>query len=59
MAHAGLLVTFGIILTRTDTVYGYIKAGEPLAAGGLKVSAFIEKPELSRAKAFLKEGGYY
>jgi len=59
LAQAGFLVTFGIIPTRPDTGYGYIKAGEPLAAGGLKAAAFIEKPELSRARAFLQKGGYY
>jgi mannose-1-phosphate guanylyltransferase/mannose-6-phosphate isomerase len=59
LAQAGFLVTFGITPTRPDTGYGYLKAGEPLAAGGLKAAAFIEKPKLSRAKAFLKEGGYY
>jgi mannose-1-phosphate guanylyltransferase/mannose-6-phosphate isomerase len=59
LAQAGFLVTFGITPTRPDTGYGYIKAGEPLAAGGLKALAFAEKPNLSRAQAFLKEGGYY
>jgi mannose-1-phosphate guanylyltransferase/mannose-6-phosphate isomerase len=59
LAQAGFLVTFGITPTRPDTGYGYIKAGEPLPAGGLKALAFSEKPNLSRAQAFLKEGGYY
>ena len=59
LAQAGFLVTFGITPTRPDTGYGYIKAGEPLAAGGLKAVAFTEKPDLSRARAFLAEGGYY
>lgn len=59
LAQAGFLVTFGIIPTRPDTGYGYLKAGDPLTAGGLKVTAFIEKPELFRAKAFLDAGGYY
>jgi mannose-1-phosphate guanylyltransferase / mannose-6-phosphate isomerase len=59
LAQAGFLVTFGITPTRPDTGYGYIKAGEPLPAGGLKALAFTEKPNLSRAQAFLKEGGYY
>jgi mannose-1-phosphate guanylyltransferase/mannose-6-phosphate isomerase len=59
LAQAGFLVTFGITPTRPDTGYGYIKAGEPLPAGGLKALVFTEKPNLSRAQAFLKEGGYY
>jgi mannose-1-phosphate guanylyltransferase/mannose-6-phosphate isomerase len=59
LAQEGFLVTFGITPTRPDTGYGYIKAGEPLAAGGLRALAFTEKPNLSRAQAFLEEGGYY
>jgi mannose-1-phosphate guanylyltransferase/mannose-6-phosphate isomerase len=59
LARAGFLVTFGITPTRPDTGYGYLKAGEPLAAGGLKALDFIEKPDLARAQAFLAEGGYY
>jgi len=59
LAEAGFLVTFGITPSRPDTGYGYIKAGEPLAAGGLKALAFTEKPDLSRARTFLREGGYY
>jgi mannose-1-phosphate guanylyltransferase/mannose-6-phosphate isomerase len=59
LAKAGFLVTFGITPTRPDTGYGYIKAGEPLASGGFKALAFTEKPDLSRAQAFLAEGGYY
>jgi mannose-1-phosphate guanylyltransferase/mannose-6-phosphate isomerase len=59
LAQAGFLVTFGITPTRPDTGYGYIKAGEPMAAGGLKALAFTEKPNLPRARAFLMEGGYY
>ncbi|MGQ9688988.1 MAG: mannose-1-phosphate guanylyltransferase/mannose-6-phosphate isomerase [Desulfobaccales bacterium] len=59
LARQGFLVTFGITPTRPNTGYGYLKAGEPLAAGGLKALAFIEKPDLVRAHAFLAEGGYY
>jgi mannose-1-phosphate guanylyltransferase/mannose-6-phosphate isomerase len=59
LAQEGFLVTFGITPSRPDTGYGYIKAGEPLAGGGLKALAFTEKPDLPRAQAFLKEGGYY
>jgi len=59
LAQAKFLVTFGITPTRPDTGYGYIKAGESLGSGGLKAQAFIEKPDLARAQAFLAEGGYY
>ena len=61
LAQAGFLVTFGITPTRPDTGYGYIKAGKAVQApgGGFHVAEFIEKPESSRAQAFLREGGYY
>ncbi|MHB8067645.1 MAG: mannose-1-phosphate guanylyltransferase/mannose-6-phosphate isomerase [Desulfobaccales bacterium] len=61
LAQAGFLVTFGITPTRPDTGYGYIKAGKAWgsAASAFHVAEFIEKPELSRAQAFLHEGGYY
>ena len=58
---AGYLVTFGIPPTRPETGYGYIKQGAPLdvEAGIYSSEKFIEKPPLSQAQAFLKEGGYY
>jgi mannose-1-phosphate guanylyltransferase/mannose-6-phosphate isomerase len=61
LARAGYLVTFGITPTRPDTGYGYIKAGDQVKGkeGGFHVAEFIEKPELSRARAFLQDGGYY
>ncbi|RJR34075.1 MAG: mannose-1-phosphate guanylyltransferase/mannose-6-phosphate isomerase [Deltaproteobacteria bacterium] len=61
LAQAGYLVTFGIKPTRPDTGYGYLKAGKALGANGYgyQCAAFIEKPELSRAQAFLSDGGYY
>ncbi len=61
LCEAGYLVTLGIIPTRPDTGYGYIRAGKPLggAKNCLKVEQFIEKPPLARAINFLKEGGYY
>ncbi len=59
IAQAGYLVTFGITPTRPDTGYGYIKAGEPLAAGGFKALEFTEKPDLARAQVFLQESNYY
>lgn len=60
-AAAGYLVTFGIPPNRPETGYGYIKQGAPLgqAGTGFAVDRFIEKPDLTRAQAFLDEGGYY
>lgn len=70
-AKSGKLITFGIQPAHPDTGFGYIKAhrGSPLEKGGsggicdtdkiYTVERFTEKPDLSTAKHFLKEGGYY
>ena len=58
-AAAGRIVTFGIRPTHAETGFGYIKAGAPLAGGAHEIAAFVEKPVLEKAQAFLREGGYY
>ncbi|HFO8652355.1 TPA: mannose-1-phosphate guanylyltransferase, partial [Escherichia coli] len=57
-AEEGKLVTFGIVPTKPETGYGYIKTGENLNEYGFKVSAFVEKPELDVAKKYLEDGDY-
>lgn len=57
-AAAGKLVTFGIKPTEPATGYGYIETGDTLATGAHKVSRFIEKPNLERARALLADGRY-
>ena len=59
-AEAGRLVTFGIVPTRPETGYGYIKvkAGKALGRGVFKVERFVEKPAIENARAFVKEGSY-
>ena len=61
LAEAGYLVTFGIVPTRPDTGYGYIKAGQALGpqGPGRHCLKFVEKPGLTQAKAFIQEGCYY
>jgi mannose-1-phosphate guanylyltransferase/mannose-6-phosphate isomerase len=55
--RAGSLVTFGIVPTRPETGYGYIKASGKRSPGGIyKVEKFIEKPSLKKAQGLLKEG---
>src|SRR5439155_1978673 len=55
----------GIVPTRPETGYGYIKAvgRRPLCAqGGLKalgVARFVEKPDLPTATRYLRVGGFY
>ncbi|MBO8181123.1 MAG: mannose-1-phosphate guanylyltransferase/mannose-6-phosphate isomerase [Archaeoglobus sp.] len=49
------LVVFGIEPTKPHTGYGYIKTGKPLD-GGYVVERFVEKPDLEKAKEYLREG---
>jgi len=56
LAASGAIVTLGIVPTRPETGYGYIRT-EP-AASALRVRAFVEKPDLATAEAYLREGGY-
>lgn len=54
------LVTFGVKPAHPETGYGYIKVGEAVKNGDAYVIAeFIEKPDLRRAKTYLKSGDYY
>ncbi len=57
-AHEGHVCTLGIVPNRPETGYGYIQAckGDGAALG---VQAFVEKPDLETAKAYLAQGGYY
>jgi mannose-1-phosphate guanylyltransferase/mannose-6-phosphate isomerase len=59
-AHgAGVLVTLGVTPTRPDTGYGYIELGSPAEAkfrGLHEVRRFVEKPDLARAKRYLRGG---
>ncbi len=49
------LVTFGIAPRSPHTGYGYIKPGQALGAGYM-VLEFREKPALTQAKKYVKEG---
>ncbi|NMM25974.1 MAG: mannose-1-phosphate guanylyltransferase/mannose-6-phosphate isomerase [Glaciimonas sp.] len=52
LAQDGQLVTFGITPNHPDTAYGYIQAD------GHKVSRFVEKPTLEKARQYLASGNY-
>jgi mannose-1-phosphate guanylyltransferase/mannose-6-phosphate isomerase len=61
-AAEGYLVTFGIVPTRPETVYGYIRSGRPFkdsSDGIFHAEGFFEKPDAKTAESFLCEGGYY
>ncbi|GAA5217698.1 mannose-1-phosphate guanylyltransferase/mannose-6-phosphate isomerase [Corallincola platygyrae] len=58
-ASKGLLATFGVVPTEPETGYGYIKRGDNAIAGETyPVEAFVEKPDLQTATAYLEEGSY-
>jgi mannose-1-phosphate guanylyltransferase/mannose-6-phosphate isomerase len=57
-ARDGRLVTFGVVPTGPETGYGYIRRGA--AEGGVyRITQFVEKPNLQRAKEFLASKEYY
>lgn len=69
LAEADKLVTFGIIPTKPETGYGYIKRGKALVAENLNgsepeadrfiIDRFVEKPDLETAKQYMESGEYY
>lgn len=56
LAQHDYLVTFGIVPTRPETGYGYLKMKKD--KGVLRVEKFIEKPALTKARQFLRQKGY-
>ncbi len=63
VAKEGYLVTFGITPERPATGYGYIERDEKCKVKSgkskvYKVKKFVEKPDVKRARAFLKSGKY-
>ncbi len=59
-ARSGRLTLFGIRPENPATGYGYIRLGEPCsgAEGSCDVAAFVEKPDLATAEAYLRNGEY-
>lgn len=61
--HPEALITFGMKPTHPATGYGYIKRGRQVAkVGGSKVfsvEAFVEKPDLAKARRYVKSPSYY
>lgn len=60
----GKLITFGITPSYAETGYGYIRAGALLqqtATGSrlYQVDAFVEKPPLATAQAYVESGQYH
>ncbi|EMA9253795.1 mannose-1-phosphate guanylyltransferase/mannose-6-phosphate isomerase [Yersinia enterocolitica] len=59
LAEMGKLVTFGIVPNTPETGYGYIRQGRQIEDGAFLVDAFVEKPDLAKAKEYLASGNYY
>ena len=53
------IVTVGIAPTRPETGYGYIQSTEAVKGKVVRVNAFREKPDLSTAEAYVKDGHYF
>jgi len=58
-AERGRITVVGIVPTRPETGYGYVKAGEQRSAGVLAVDSFVEKPNLELARSYVESGKYY
>lgn len=61
-ANDNNIITFGIKPTSPETGYGYLKLSDKLqdeSGRPVKLEAFIEKPDLEKAKEMLKNGGYF
>lgn len=52
------LVTLGVKPTRPETGYGYLKLGSSLGSNCTQVEAFVEKPNLEKAKEFVSTQKY-
>ena len=55
-ARDGAIVTFGMMIRRAETRYGYIRRGAALAGGAAQIDGFVEKPDAARARNFLRDG---
>ena len=54
----GKLVTFGLVPSRPETGYGYIKRGEALAPEVSVLEQFVEKPDQRTAEGYIASGDY-
>jgi mannose-1-phosphate guanylyltransferase/mannose-6-phosphate isomerase len=61
LARDGQLATFGIRPAHPETGFGYIRAGNTDRRGRMarSIDAFVEKPDLVTAEAYVASGNYY
>ena len=58
-AGSGDIVILGITPDKPETGFGYIRTSGADAQGVRNVAAFVEKPNLETAQAYLADGGYF
>jgi len=58
-AREGRLMTFGVVPTRAETGYGYVRTGDSLATGLYDLAEFVEKPDIATAESYLAAGTYF
>lgn len=60
-ASEGRIVVFGVTPTYPETGFGYLTSGGAIAGHPClrHVEAFVEKPDLLRAEAMIRQGGSY
>jgi mannose-1-phosphate guanylyltransferase len=52
------IVTVGIKPAHPETGFGYLRLGPPVRPGVFEVGAFVEKPDLEKAKTYVASGEY-
>lgn len=57
-AREGAMVTFGIVPTRPETGYGYLRRGDEQQNGSFSLEAFVEKPNADTAQRYIDSGLY-
>lgn len=60
-AYGGAVVTFGVVPTRAETGYGYLRrgVGDAMQPTTFALDAFVEKPDAASAQAYLDSGAYF
>jgi mannose-1-phosphate guanylyltransferase/mannose-6-phosphate isomerase len=63
LAEEGAVVTFGVVPSKPEVGYGYIRQGDDFPAEGVEGRAyhldrFVEKPDLETAQDYLATGDY-
>ena len=53
------IVTVGVVPTRPDTGFGYIRPGLSIGGGAFRVDRFVEKPDHAAAERMINEGALW